>query len=59
MIEMASLSARMSGITQSAGLFGFNIQMLPHEGSETVLAEIEVPRPTPVSMKPATRLNPP
>jgi hypothetical protein len=40
---MASLSARMSGITQSAGLFGFNIQMLPHEGSETVLAEIEVP----------------
>jgi hypothetical protein len=43
MIEMASLSARMSGITQSAGLFGFNIQMLPHEGSETVLAEIEVP----------------
>ncbi|WP_114944408.1 hypothetical protein [Microvirga calopogonii] len=40
---MAILSARMSGITQSEGLFGFNIQMLPNGDSETVLAEIEVP----------------
>lgn len=42
MIEMASLSARMSEITQSAGLFGFNTQMLPDSASETVLAEIEI-----------------
>ncbi|MBD2745907.1 hypothetical protein IC232_04260 [Microvirga sp. BT688] len=39
---MASLSARMSEITQAAGLFGFNLQMLPNDGSETVVAEIEV-----------------
>lgn len=39
---MASLSARMSEITQAAGLYGFNLQMLPNDGSETVVAEIEV-----------------
>jgi len=40
---MASLSARMSGITQSGGLYGFNIQMTPDEESDTILAEVEVP----------------
>lgn len=39
---MANLSARMSEITQAAGLYGFNLQMLPNDGSETVVAEIEV-----------------
>jgi hypothetical protein len=42
MVDMANLSARMSKITQAAGLFGFNLEMLLGEDPDKVVAEIEV-----------------